>query len=171
MKPMPANARSRQRGVALAVVLILLVVMTLIALASLRGTLLEERMTANMADRSEAFQAAEAALREGESFVAAKPTFAGPGCNSAGVCAYDPSTTPVWEVAANWDGKAQTATSGAKFLVEVLATNVPPVGSCTTSGDVSETSCSGTESRYRITALSSGTGRSRVLLQSIYSVP
>ena len=52
----------RQRGASLVVVLILLLVMTLLGLAVLRGTLLEERMSANLLDRSQNFQAAEAAL-------------------------------------------------------------------------------------------------------------
>lgn len=55
-----------QRGVALVVALILLVVATLIGLAASRGTVLQERMSANMYDRSLAFQRAEAALRAAE---------------------------------------------------------------------------------------------------------
>lgn len=59
-----------QKGVALIVVLMLLLVMTLLGLASLRSTLLQERMSAALFDRSIAFQAAESALREAETFVA-----------------------------------------------------------------------------------------------------
>lgn len=59
-------ARAVQRGNTLLTVLVLLLVMTLLALASLRIGSLEERMTANLFDRSLAFQATEAALREGE---------------------------------------------------------------------------------------------------------
>lgn len=62
----------RQRGAALIIVLLLLLVMTLLGLASLRSTLLEERMTGAMFDRSLAFQVAESALREGEAFVTAQ---------------------------------------------------------------------------------------------------
>jgi Tfp pilus assembly protein PilX len=73
-----------QRGVALLVVLILLLVMSLMAVLSLRGTLMEERASANMMDRSLSFQAAEAALRQGESLAATKPALpaavAPPGC-------------------------------------------------------------------------------------------
>lgn len=58
-----------QRGAALIIVLLLLLVMTLLGLASLRATLLEERMTGALFDRSLSFQTAEAALREGEAFV------------------------------------------------------------------------------------------------------
>jgi len=58
--------RSSQRGVALVVALVLLVVATIIGLASVRGTNLQERMSANMYDRSIAFQRAESALRAAE---------------------------------------------------------------------------------------------------------
>jgi type IV pilus assembly protein PilX len=59
-------SRRDQGGVALVVSLILLVLATLIGLASVRGTNLQERMSANMYDRSLAFQRAESALRAAE---------------------------------------------------------------------------------------------------------
>lgn len=59
----------RQKGAALIIVLLLLLVMTLLGLASLRSTLLEERMAGALYDRGLAFQAAESALRAGEAFV------------------------------------------------------------------------------------------------------
>lgn len=62
--------RRDQRGVALVVSLILLVLATLIGLASVRGTNLQERMSANMYDRSLAFQRAESALRAAEEAIA-----------------------------------------------------------------------------------------------------
>lgn len=79
--------RAAQRGNTLLTVLVLLLVMTLLALASLRIGNLEERMTANLFDRGLAFQATEAALREGERravALAAAPV-AGSACAS-GVC-------------------------------------------------------------------------------------
>ncbi len=168
---------TRQRGAALAVVLILLVVMILIGLASLRGTLMEERMTSNMRDRSLAFQSAEAALRQGESVAQGKPTVpTTPGSCAAGLCGRpDPTAAPVWQSATVWTTAPNATVPGdmppAKYIVELLADNVPPQGSCSSSGDVSETSCSGTESRYRITARSSMNNRAEVTLQSTYSVP
>lgn len=59
-------ARRSQRGIALATALILLIVVTLIGLAAIRGTTLQQRMTANFYDREIGFQSAEAALRAGE---------------------------------------------------------------------------------------------------------
>ena len=63
------SPRRRQRGVSLFVVLILLLVMTLLGLAILRTTLLDERMSANLYDRSLSFQAAETALRDAEAAI------------------------------------------------------------------------------------------------------
>jgi len=168
-----APGHARQRGVALAVVLILLVVMSLLALASLRGTLMEERMTSNMRDRSMSFQSAEAALRQGESVAAGKPTLPASGCNASGCGKPDPAaTTPVWAGSTGWvNASVASGMPASQYIIELLADDVPPKGSCTTSGDVSETTCSGNESRYRITARSNVNGRAEVTLQSIYSVP
>lgn len=168
---------ARQRGVTLVVVLILLLVVTLIALSSLRGTLMEERMSANTLDRSLSFQAAEAALREGESVAAGKPLLPAAGCDK-GICAKpDPAAAPVWDDEAVWAAapeavvKLGNKTAKPRYIVELLADDVPPKGSCTTSGDVSETTCSGIERRYRITARSEAEGRASVMLQTIFAVP
>lgn len=55
----------QQRGVALITGLIFMVVLTLVAMAGMRTTLMEQRMATNARNRDMAFQAAEAALRGG----------------------------------------------------------------------------------------------------------
>lgn len=55
-----------QRGSALIISLLILVVLTMIGLSTMGGAGLQERMAGNSRDLSLAFQAAEAALREGE---------------------------------------------------------------------------------------------------------
>lgn len=71
----PSTARttrpSQQRGVALAVALILLVVITLVGLAAVSGTIMQNKMASNQYDRELAFQSAEAALRAAEAVIAA----------------------------------------------------------------------------------------------------
>ena len=81
----PAAPLARhQRGVALVVALLLLLVITIVGLAAVRSTTMQQKMTSNFQDRQIAFQAAEAALREGE--VAVQAAVA----NSAFYnCAYD----------------------------------------------------------------------------------
>lgn len=60
------HPKARQRGATLLIALVMLVVMTLLGLASIRSTSMQERMGANLYDRSLAFQAVESALREAE---------------------------------------------------------------------------------------------------------
>lgn len=170
------RSRNGERGIALVVVLILLLVMSMLALVSLRSTLMEERMSANMADRSASFQAAEAALRQGEQVASAKPAVPGSGCLN-GLCGIPSATaapvwkadSTVWNTAKVVDIDMGTHSVGAKYIVELLATNVESPGQCV-SQDPND-SCTGFETRYRITALSEAEGRSSVMLQTNYAVP
>ena len=68
MKTSPASGRAQQ-GVALIVALILLVVVTLVGLAAVRGTIVQNRMAANLYDREIAFQSAEAAMRAAQDLI------------------------------------------------------------------------------------------------------
>jgi type IV pilus assembly protein PilX len=65
-----------QSGAALLVALIMLLISTMVGLASIRGTTMNEKMSSNMYDRSLSYQAAEAALLAGEAAVLADPTIA-----------------------------------------------------------------------------------------------
>lgn len=82
----------RQHGVALFVVLMLLLVMTLLVLASMRSSLMNERMSGATYDRSLAFQLTESALREAEALVTANtnPVF-GYNCVTNDTCEPAPS--------------------------------------------------------------------------------
>ena len=72
-----------QRGSALIVALVFLLVMTLIGVAAMQGTTQQESMASNARQRNLAFQAAEAALRAGETVLqgATLPTFNNTGAN------------------------------------------------------------------------------------------
>ena len=61
--------RHKEQGVVLITGLIILVLLTILGLTASRTILLEERMAGNMKDQNVAFQAAEAALRVGESYL------------------------------------------------------------------------------------------------------
>lgn len=164
-----------QRGVALAVVLILLLVMTLLGLAAMRGTLMEERMSGNLTDRSLAFQAAEAALREGEAIAAGNPAFPAAGCDGNGLCAKpDPTVAGYidrwldpafagWHDATVALGPLMTAKP--QFFIELMgpAPNWPGCDQVTPQ----HPSCM--TPRYRITARSQSADRAQVVLQSSYN--
>lgn len=65
LSQMPVT-RTGQRGIALVIALVLLIAVTLVGLAAIRGTTLQEKMSGNTYDREMSFQAAEAALNVGE---------------------------------------------------------------------------------------------------------
>lgn len=65
MKTLSTN-NYKQSGAALPVALVMLLISTIVGLASIRSTTIQTKMSANMYDRSLAYQGAEAALREAE---------------------------------------------------------------------------------------------------------
>jgi type IV pilus assembly protein PilX len=173
----------RQDGAALITVIVLLLVMTILGLFSVRATVMEERMSAGMLDRSLAFQSAEAALVEGERRALLLATFPAMGTCINGVCGPpNQAATPVWEVSTVWQAAPAVAasfegTAGApRYIIEMIASGVPAfagAGECSTAGDVSGSDCTvtGVQRRFRITARSgtpaSSDGRAVVILQSI----
>jgi type IV pilus assembly protein PilX len=81
----------RQRGMALIVSLILLLVLTLLGLAAMQNTSLEERMAGNLRAENVAFQASESALRAGEIWVGAPALTVQPATSAS-----TPATGQVW---------------------------------------------------------------------------
>lgn len=63
----------RQQGVALLMALVLLLALSMLAVSSMQGTLMQERMSVNQRDLTESFNAAEIALRAGEATLMANP--------------------------------------------------------------------------------------------------
>jgi type IV pilus assembly protein PilX len=61
--------QQRQQGAVLVVSLIMLLVVTLVAVSSMQGTVMEEKMAGNTRDRNLAFQTTESALREAEIYI------------------------------------------------------------------------------------------------------
>jgi len=74
-RPSIPPASAHQQGAVLITALMLLVVLTLLGLAGMQSTILEERMAGNYRDRQIAFEAAEAALRVGEARIADTAVF------------------------------------------------------------------------------------------------
>ena len=179
------HSSRKQRGAILVVALIFMVVMTMLILASIRGTVMQERMASNLYDRSLAFQATEAALREAERYVSIsppKPT--GTGCSGGNCNTPVAGSAPAWKTESNWTG-AHSATDGhghtiqvgslpvpPQFLVELLADDMPEVNLCASTAIDPDAPCfAGPEGlRYRITARSGEAGRAVVILQSVFAV-
>ncbi|HEX19547.1 MAG TPA: hypothetical protein ENG78_01810 [Acidiferrobacteraceae bacterium] len=69
IKQSSAGTGKHQAGAVLAMALVFLLLLTIIGISSITTTTLQEKMAGNMQDRNIAFQAAEAALRDGERHV------------------------------------------------------------------------------------------------------
>ncbi len=163
----PSFGRPQERGAAMVIALVMLLVLTLLATASARMTLMEERMTGNTQDRNIAFQAAEAGLRDGEDQVqeAVLPDFDlnQEGLYVAPAAGIDPlSTTVDWtdndDVLFSDDLEEATAS----FIVEQLQP-VPEPGETLIPREIEE----GTY--YRVTSRGVGvTGNAIVTLQTTF---
>ena len=163
----------RQQGISLLVVLLLLVVMSVLGVAVLRSSALQERMSANLRDRSLATQAVEAALDVARANLDAAtkwrttvPTIT--DCNNEGIC---PSYTaePAPE-SARWQAGPTLGGVETRYWIEYLGENTTAME---TTGVIpgSETTIRGP--MFRITARSNSAGRALVVLQSdvIYRNP
>lgn len=168
------RARAPQRGISLMVSLVLLLIGTLVALGSLRGVGLQARMSGSTHDRSLAFQAAEASLREAERLATSATTasFPASGC-SGGYCVTPAlADTPRWldNDFASWRSATVATPSDApasEAIIENMGTapnwlgcesEIPRQPNCSTQ-------------RYRITSRSSADGRASVLVQSQFAAP
>ncbi len=171
---MRPTVQRRQRGVSLIVSLVLLVVVTLLALGSLRGVVLQARMSGTTTDRSLAFQAAEAALRDAErrAGIASSGNFPAAGC-TAGYCATPAGAdTPRWldDGFGGWLASTAAAPAAAATpaaIVEDMG-DAPNWAGC--ENEIPrQPNCS--TRRYRISARSTADGRATVLLQSQFAAP
>lgn len=121
------SAGRPQGGAVLITSLAVLLVMTVLGVTAMQGTVLEERMARNILERDLVFQAAEAALRDGEHFLDSANLPAFDGSNGL----YQPAgrdLPPVWQ-SVDWDNEARSypgtlsGVGGAQHIIEEL----PPV--------------------------------------------
>ncbi len=161
--------KSKQRGISLLTVLLLLLIMTLLGVASLRGVIMQEKMSSNMLDRSVGFQVAESALREAEALILTRPVFDG---SVAGLYPLPvANATPrwlaggtVWRNAANPGGLSPGA---PQYIIESMGPG-PLKRSCLKVVPL-DPAC--VAERYRITARSQAGNRAQVTLQSNFALP
>lgn len=168
----------QQQGVVLIIALIFLLMLSIIGMAAIRGSGMQELMAGNIKDRNMAFQAAEASLRVVERAIdsnSACTVFDGTnGCfNDQNAIAPVVSWTET-----NWNNRSAEANVELKlskkprYVVEKLAATDSPVSanagfSLEFNNDAP--SATGGVTAYRITSLGyGGTETSQVVLQSTY---
>lgn len=162
VQPYPA-----QRGVALITGLIFMVVLTLLVVAAMRTTILEEKMAGNARDVNLAFQSGEAALRAGEQVLngASLPAFTTTGSYLT-VGSRDDT---YWLSTHNWTtnsvayaSRPDGTAAAPSFVIEELAA-VPAAGFSKKAGPLTETGY------YRVVARGvGGNANTVVFVQSTY---
>ncbi len=161
--------RSRQRGAVLFISLVMLLVMTLIGITGAQNSSMEEKMVSNVRDIDLSFQAAEAALRQGETELQAAVLPAFDGTNTG---LYQPAAAgspELWEVAATWSsgalsysGTLDAVGDQPKYIIEELAPVPDPKGSVAADEPLPDTRV------YRVTARGEGSNKAVTLLQASF---
>lgn len=127
---------SRQKGAVLVVGLVMLLLMTVVGLAAIRGSGMQELMAGNMRDRNLSFQAAEAGLRSGEAILVNTAAMNFDGNNGLYPDLSLPGSTPGvpthW-TGANWEANAATGDeeldglfAQPRYVVEELPRTLAP---------------------------------------------
>lgn len=160
-----------ERGAALLIALVLLLVLTILGVTAMQTTNLQERMAGNLRARTVAFEAAEAALRDGEEYLEA---FTVPPSPTGEQGFYDEANygdgeDPQWEQV-NWDDDSQLRTvevdgthDGARYIVEDIQA-FQESGGVVVTGEADQE-----QYIYRITAVGTGIGPdATVMLQSTF---
>lgn len=162
-----------QRGAVLIIGLVLLLILTTIGMSGVGISSLQEKMAGALRDRQVAFQAAEAALKLGEQFVADAATLS---TSTHGVIDMQPQAGMVdfWETF-DWqtngvqpvdDYEVAGVAIQPFFVVEYLAESTSDVAG-TAGQQLDYMSVSGSKAIYRITARGVGaTESAEVILQS-----
>jgi len=185
---------NKQSGAVLAVSLIFLVLLTIIGISNLRTTSLEQRMAGNSRDQHLAFEAAEASLRQAETFLDTIPDVAdfnnagGDGlyASDAALFTLDPTfknieTYVQWTAAAagnqgyvnaNTIGPSSSAAgelnTAPKFVVQFLGETINLLNSRNLNNKGRSTGSRGSR-LFRITARGTGgSDNSVVYLQTVY---
>lgn len=107
----------RQSGAVLVVSLLFLLILTMIGVASMQTTTMEEKMAGNMRDRGVALQAAESGIRDGEAFIESVASTAAFNSSNGGLYG-EFETPPEPFAAATW---ASDTTSRAGTLLQGIS--------------------------------------------------
>lgn len=184
----PVIFSRKQSGIALFVCLLFTLMITMVAVVSIQGETLNERIAGNARDKTLAFQAAEAALRSAESYLSGTPgAFTAAGTNGRYLVteASVPSALISAAQAATWSKNAwnanltSVACSGSCSNIALMVANAPkyimeqlPANALNETSLVLGKPNKKTSAVYRITAAGTGTSdNSYVVLQSIYRKP
>lgn len=166
------NNQTQESGSTLIVAIVILLVLTILGVFAMQTTTLEERMAGNLRDRELAFQAAEAALREGEAFLQAAVLPPFDGTNGL----YQPldpalSHLSLWAMidwgsasaSYEYEGQIQGVFAQPRYIIEELPPVLEPAGSLAADEPIPDATL------YRVTARGvGGTATAVVVLQTTF---
>lgn len=154
----------KQAGVVLFVSLIFILMVTMLAVTSIQSTTVTERIAGNSRDKSRAFQTAETALRDTESFMGSASGASATFNNTNGFYDSTDGVALSWNaVSGGYKTYSDNSLSG-QSMVELLPDDLLSDGSIVAGKPKKSTS-----NIYRITSRGTGnTDTSIVMLQSIY---
>lgn len=181
-----SGERASEKGVVLIVALFILLILTAIGLSASDTSIFEQKMSANLLDRDQAFQASESGLRTGEAFVESLPALdqGTAACDASGgspcVSTQDSVNGGVFANSAvlPWGGINTFAMTGfpsggsgvntvPEYIVEYV-TNLPDTNSSLGIG--TGMNIPGSDF-YRVTARGTGrTDAAQAVVQSIFAV-
>jgi type IV pilus assembly protein PilX len=186
--PRPRPRVASQRGMSLFPAMVFLLVLTMLGVAALGSSAMQERMAGNAKDMNIAFQAAEAGLRDAENDIDANITQATvftSACTN-GLCTppsewASPSSTDISKLI-DWSNAGLTRMYGANtgaaafpsvaaqpvYVIE-LVSKLPPSAGGSVGIGIAPANTGGRV--YRVTVLATGArAESRAILQSAYIV-
>lgn len=188
MSIIPFNGSQRQKGISLLVVLVLLIVMSVLGIAVLRSSAMQERMGANLRDRNEAMQAAETglivaratvingtfnALWDGAStFTASRGSLT---CADNGICdRSNPASAGTWETApaqpVSWAHVNGSNSPEYGYTIEYLGLGIGESKDVAACGSLSEAEQAKNYNcrrpMFRVTSFGRGRGLAQVVLQA-----
>ena len=118
--PITLNVNRQQTGAALITCLLFLMVMTILGISSITSSTMEEKMAGNTRNRQVSFQAAEAALRVGETWT--ENINNATTINSNGYYDRSFANNPIWEqpttVWQNTDAAGTLVARNPEYLIE-----------------------------------------------------
>ena len=172
------NNKNKQTGVVLFVGLLLLTVLSMLAVSSMQTASLQELMAGNSKDQTVAFEAAEAALIQGEALLDSGSVFLADFDTQGADGLYEELYDEVWMDIPVWTDSNSAKVTGfgqnghvaeePRFVIQHVATVVPDSESL----NLDNTYNTNTESRselFKITARGVGSSKNtQVFLESVY---
>lgn len=169
------KSRHGQSGSALIVALLILIVMTVLGLTAMGGSGMQEKMAGNNRDLALAFQAAEAALRDGESYYENTVVSLGAAFDGTNTGLYPEGSNPqvfndaTWTNSRVYSGAIDGVASTPRYIIELIG----EIGEQTDDINIQgygESSGIGSLTGVRVTARGvGGTANTVVYLQSNYA--